>query len=182
MDSLKELLKGFDPETLLESLLPEMDTFVDFLQLALRLCVMVAPLVLLGMGLYLFLKPPAEANHLIGFRSYRAMASGNLTAADAALLLPDRATLAMVWRYLTVFGTPSVQESPVCLCRKIVRWGGRPLSLGQFLTCLDIFRDVGLLEITRQHKYLLICPTPGESKADLNQSQTMQRLLHAKES
>lgn len=75
MDSLKELLKGFDPETLLESLLPEMDTFVDFLQLALRLCVMVAPLVLLGMGLYLFLKPPAEANHLIGFRSYRAMAS-----------------------------------------------------------------------------------------------------------
>lgn len=75
MDSLKELLKGFDPESLLESLLPEMTDFVDFLQLALRLCVMVAPLVLLGLGLYLFLKPPAEANHLIGFRSYRAMAS-----------------------------------------------------------------------------------------------------------
>ena len=128
------------------------------------------------------IRPSCAAACSADVSGYQAMASGNLTAADAALLLPDRATLAMVWRYLTVFGTPSVQESPVCLCRKIVRWAGRPLSLGQFLTCLDIFRDVGLLEITRQHKYLLICPTPGESKADLNQSQTMQRLLHAKES
>ena len=128
------------------------------------------------------IRPSCTAACSSDVSGYRAMASGNLTAANAALLLPDRATLAMVWRYLTAFGTPSVQESPVCLCRKIVRWAGRPLSLGQFLTCLDIFRDVGLLEITRQHKYLLICPTPGESKADLNQSQTMQRLLHAKES
>lgn len=47
------------------------------------------------------------------------------------------------------------------------------------LTCLDIFRDVGLLTVQRQHKYGL---TPGEGKADLSRSQTMQRLLHAKES
>jgi len=70
----------------------------------------------------------------------------------------------------------------MCLCRKIVRWSGKPMSLGQMMTCLDIFRDVGLLTITRMHKYLSIRLTPGDSKADLNQSQTMQRLLRAKES
>ena len=75
MDALKELLKGFDPEKLLESLLPEMDAFLEFVQLVLRLSVMAAPLVLLGLGLYLFLKPPSEANYSVGFRSHRAMAS-----------------------------------------------------------------------------------------------------------
>ena len=56
------------------------------------------------------------------------------------------------------------------------------MSLGQLMTCLDIFRDVGLLEVTRQHKYLSIRLTPGSTKADLNTSQTMQQLLRAKES
>ena len=105
-----------------------------------------------------------------------------LTPAIAAALLPDRATLAMVWRYLAATGSDTISESPVCLCRKIVRWSGRPLSLGQLSTCLDIFRDVGLLEVNRLHKYVSIRLTPGSEKADLNESTTMQRLLRAKES
>lgn len=96
-------------------------------------------------------------------------------------MLPDRAMLAMVWRYLASVGT-DIQESPLCLCRKIVRWTGKPMSLGQLSICLDIFRDVGLLEITRLHKYISIRLTPGTQKADLTTSQTMQRLLRAKES
>ena len=92
----------------------------------------------------------------------------------------DRKMLALVWRYLDAANP--VQESPMCLCRKIVRWSGQPLNLGQMLTCLDIFRDVGLLTVQRQHKYVSIRLTPGEGKADLSRSQTMQRLLHAKES
>ena len=88
--------------------------------------------------------------------------------------------LALVWRYLAA--ADPVQESPMCLCRKIVRWSGCAMSLGQLLTCLDIFRDVGLLEIQRKHKYISIRLTPGDQKADLSRSQTMQRLLHAKES
>ena len=70
----------------------------------------------------------------------------------------------------------------MCLCRKIVRWSGNPLSLQQMLTCLDIFSDVGLLQTQRLHKYVTIRLTPGAEKADLTQSQTMQILLHAKES
>ena len=70
----------------------------------------------------------------------------------------------------------------MCLCRKIVRWSGRPLSLEQMLVCLDIFADVGLLRSQRRHKYIAIHLIPREQKADLNQSRTMQILLHAKES
>ncbi len=112
---------------------------------------------------------------------YRAMIAGRLTREIAAALLPERATLAMVWRYLAA-SAAEIEESPICLCRKIVRWTGKPLSLGQLMTCLDIFRDVGLLEATRIHKHLHIRLTPGDTKADLTASQTMQRLLQVKES
>ena len=112
---------------------------------------------------------------------YIALRENRLTAELAAALLPERSTLAMVWRYLAAFDRP-IHETPICLCRKIVRWSGVPLSLGHLLTCLDIFSDVGLLQTQRLHKYLTICLTPGSEKADLNRSRTMQILLHAKES
>lgn len=126
------------------------------------------------------IRPSCSAECLSDAAPYRDMQRGNLTSGEAAALLPDRKMLALVWRYLDAANP--VQESPMCLCRKIVRWSGQPLNLGQMLTCLDIFRDVGLLTVQRQHKYVSIRLTPGEGKADLSRSQTMQRLLHAKES
>ena len=113
--------------------------------------------------------------------AYRSLRNGTLTAADAAVLLPERSTLATVWRFLTAAGG-EVKLTPVCLCRKIVRRSGQPLSLGQLLVCLDIFADVGLLERQQQHKYLILRPLPQQDKADLTQSRTMQRLMAAKES
>ena len=112
---------------------------------------------------------------------YRAMQSGRLTAEIAEVLYPDRNVLATVWRYLAACGS-SIQEAPLCLCRKIVRWSGKPLSLGQMMICLDVFRDVGLLQSQRLHKYISIQLTPGPQKADLSESPTLQRLLQAKES
>ena len=112
---------------------------------------------------------------------YRQLRSGRIDAVLAAALCPDRQMLGMVWRYLAALGHP-LQESPMCLCRKIVRWSGMPMSLGQLLTCLDIFRDVGLLQSQRHHKYITIELTPGPGKVDLNTSATMQLLLRAKES
>ena len=131
---------------------------------------------------------------------YRTLQKGEPLSRENTACLPDRAMLAMVWRYLAGVGT-EIQESPLCLCRKIVRSTGvpmrletlltcldifhdvgKPLSLGQLSICLDIFRDVGLLEITRLHKSITIRLTPGTGKADLTTSQTMQRLLRAKES
>ena len=102
-----------------------------------------------------------------------------VSPASAEKLLPDRQTLGDVWRYLAASGQ-SVQENPICLCRKIVRRSGRPLSVGRLLTCLDIFADVGLLSLQRQHKYIRIDLNHTNGKADLNQSNTMQLLLQAK--
>ena len=112
---------------------------------------------------------------------YAGLRKGETTPAEAAQLLPDRNTLGTVWRYLAGAEAP-LREEPMCLCRKIVRWSGRSLTLGQLLTALDIFRDVGLLEIQKQRKTLTLIPTPGSNKADLNESKTMQTLLKAKES
>ena len=128
------------------------------------------------------IRPSCTASCSPDTGSYRALQRGQLTPEIAAELLPSRATLAMVWRYLAAAGSGQIQESPLCLCRKIVRWSNTPLSLGQLMTCLDIFRDVGLLEIQRMHKYITIRLTPGAGKADLNGSRTMQQLLQAKES
>ena len=112
---------------------------------------------------------------------YRALREDRLTSEDAASLLPDRPMLATVWRYLAHSAGP-IEESPICLCRKIVRWSDKPMNLGQMMTCLDIFQDVRLLRVTRRRKKLLIQLDDSGRKADLNDSQTLQRLTKAKES
>ena len=127
------------------------------------------------------IRPSCAAPCLPDATGYAALRAGTVSPAAAACLLPDRATLGTIWRYLAaVDGT--IREEPMCLCRKIVRWSGQPLSLGQLLTCLDIFRDVGLLETQRHRKHITIYLTPGTQKADLTESRTMQTLLKAKES
>ena len=113
-------------------------------------------------------------------QAYRRIWTDALDGATAERLLPDRNTLGLVWRYLAGQGK-ELEESPICLCRKIVRWSGCALDLGQLLTCLDIFADVGLLQTQRLHKYMKIRLIPATQKADLNTSRTMQRLLSAKE-
>ena len=113
---------------------------------------------------------------------YRRLVGGTLTPADAARLLPDRTVLAAVWRYLAGCGGSCIQETPACLCRKVVRKAGIPLHMGQLLVCLDIFADVGLLHIQHTAKYLIIHLTASGGKADLQQSRTLQLLLSAKES
>ena len=110
---------------------------------------------------------------------YRAMRSGRLTAEGAERLLPDRKIQGAVWRYIAA--EPSLKDTPCCLCRKIVRKYGIPISLGQMLTCLDMFADVGLLALERQNKYILVRPLPVTQKADLTKSETMQLLLRVKE-
>ena len=110
---------------------------------------------------------------------YRELQSGSLTRELAELLTPDRATLGLVWRYLA--GCSHVQESPMCLCRKIVRWSGKPLTLGKLLICLDIFADVELIRVQKLHKYLSIELLPCQVKADLTTSATMQKLMAAME-
>ena len=127
------------------------------------------------------IRPSCVAACTVDTAGYRALHSGSITAEAAAALLPDRTTLGMVWRYLAASPAP-IKETPMCLCRKIVRWSGLPLNLGQLLTCLDIFDDVKLLTMQQKRKYITIHLTATGGKADLSTSRTMQLLLQAKES
>ena len=111
---------------------------------------------------------------------YRALRENKQSPLLADWLLPDRAVLGTVWRYLSL--AQSHRESPICLLRKIVRWSGMPLSLEKLLVCLDIFCDVGLIRLQRLQKYVQIFVQNPQQKADLNESATMQRLLQMKES
>ena len=108
---------------------------------------------------------------------YRELQNGTISPASAENLLPDRATLALVWRYLA--GCGKLRETPMCLLRKIVRWSGKPLTLGKLLTCLDIFADVELIRVQRLRKYMTIELLPRSGKADLTTSKTMRVLTDA---
>ena len=71
IDSIKSLLDGFDPATLL----PDLTKVFDSLAPLCRIAVMIGPLVLLALGLsYLFLTPK-EANYYVGYRCYFGMGS-----------------------------------------------------------------------------------------------------------
>ncbi len=125
------------------------------------------------------IRPSCKAECSMDTAAYHALKKGAADAASAATLLPDRNTLGIVWRYLAAAEGGVLQETPPCLCRKLVRATNMPMNLGMFLTCLDIFADVGLIEIFRQHKYMTIRLIPTEGKADLSQSRTMQLLMQA---
>ena len=126
------------------------------------------------------IRPSCSAECSADTSGYRALLEDRITGEIARALYPERSTLGMIWRYLASSGD-TIQESPLCLCRKIVRWSGTPLNLGQLMTCLDIFRDVGLIQTHKLHKYISIQLTPGTGKADLTESPTLQRLMQMKE-
>ena len=109
---------------------------------------------------------------------YRQLQKGQLTSEIAEKLLPDRTELGLVWRYLAAQNP--VHETAECLLRKIVRWSGKPMQLGKLLTCLDIFTDVGLVQVEKLHKHLTVTLLPTAQKADLTTSKTMQTLLNVK--
>ena len=127
------------------------------------------------------IRPSCSAECSPELWGYNQVVQGGAIHKMAHMLAPDRVMLGDVWRYLASC-TGTIQESPMCLCRKIVRRSGRPMSLGQLMACLDIFRDVDLLQMERHHKYIAISLTNVSGKADLNRSKTMQLLLRLKES
>ena len=71
MEKLKSLLENLD----LTKIMPDLGTYLGKLELAARIAVMAAPLVLLGLGLWYFLAPPKEANYKVGYRCFWGMSS-----------------------------------------------------------------------------------------------------------
>ena len=71
IDSIKAIMDGFDPATLL----PELSEIFTTLPGICRLCVMIGPLVLLALGLAYLFFAPKEANWYFGYRCYYGMGS-----------------------------------------------------------------------------------------------------------
>ena len=71
MDDLLGLLQDFD----VANFLPEPDRFVRDLEGWTRVFVLAAPVTVLLLGLWYYYKPPKEANHRAGFRTYYSMGS-----------------------------------------------------------------------------------------------------------
>ena len=128
------------------------------------------------------IRPSCQFDCCCDCSNYRKLNTGTLSPQEASALLPDRATLGAVWRYLASCSASPIEETPDCLCRKIVRKARLPLSLEKMLVCLDIFADVKLLRMQRMKKKLVIQLSPAGEKADLQTSKTMQILLQVKES
>ena len=71
IDSIKEMMDGFDPA----ALLPQIDSIVDWVKLICRLAVMVGPIALVLAGLSYLLLAPKEANYYFGYRTAFGMGS-----------------------------------------------------------------------------------------------------------
>ena len=71
IDSIKEIMDGFDPA----ALLPDLTTLVGKVEFVTRIAVMVGPIVLLVLGVLYFFASPKEANYHFGYRCYFGMGS-----------------------------------------------------------------------------------------------------------
>ena len=71
IDSIKGLLDGFDPATLL----PDLSKVFDSLVPICRIAVLAGPVVVLLLGLSYLLLSPKEANYYLGYRCYFGMGS-----------------------------------------------------------------------------------------------------------
>ena len=71
IESIKALLDGFDPA----SLLPDLSKVFDSLAPVCRFAVLLGPVVLLILGLSYLILSPKEANHYLGYRCYFGMGS-----------------------------------------------------------------------------------------------------------
>ena len=71
VESMKALLDGFDPATLL----PDLSKVFGSLVPLCRIAVLIGPVVILLLGLSYLILSPKEANHYLGYRCYFGMGS-----------------------------------------------------------------------------------------------------------
>ncbi len=74
-EKLKELLGGLDIQTMLEKILPDLESLMAHIPTIARIVMLIGPFVILAMGLYYFLNAPQEANYRSGYRCHYGMGS-----------------------------------------------------------------------------------------------------------
>ena len=71
IESIKQIMDGFDPA----ALLPELDALFETVYAICRVAVLAGPVILLVLGLAYLLLSPREANYYFGYRCYYGMGS-----------------------------------------------------------------------------------------------------------
>ena len=125
----------------LGALLPDLSTFMGWIELILRVAVMAGPILLLGFGLVYLLAPPKEANYGLGYRFWWGMASleawtftqriaGMVWSALGAVLtivmalicsgFRDLNPMDMVWRAVYCLIAELVLVSAACIAINVV--------------------------------------------------------------
>ena len=97
--SIKEIMDGFDPA----SLLPELSEIFGSIATVCRWATLIGPVVLLVMGLAYLLLAPKEANHYFGYRCYYGMGSvqaWRFTQRFAGVVLGGSGLILTVWMFL----------------------------------------------------------------------------------
>ena len=92
-------------------------------------------------------------------------------------IVPRRQEFVALWRYLTA----EDREIPLtdtfdCLSRKVARSAGLPCSLLRTRICLDVFRELGLLEMTCHRNYVEISVHADSGRVDLEKSRILAQL------
>lgn len=71
LDTIKGLMDGLDPA----ALLPDIQKMIHYISIICRWSVLIAPVLLLAMGIGYLLLAPREANHYFGYKTYFGMGS-----------------------------------------------------------------------------------------------------------
>ena len=141
IENIKQLMDGLD----IAQLLPDIMTIMNGLMWLARISLLVAPLVVLGLGVYYFLLSPKEANYTAGYRCYWGMGSEEAWRFTQKLagVLWILAGLTMIlgvvllsYRFPAMEPTDVMWKVIVCLAMQ----GGMVLILRVFVYVVTMFR------------------------------------------
>ncbi|HIY17358.1 MAG TPA: single-stranded-DNA-specific exonuclease RecJ [Candidatus Intestinimonas stercorigallinarum] len=106
-----------------------------------------------------------------------------LTAREAAALIPSRAEFVAVWRYLSGHARLGrVEDTARRLARGVSRTYGIKETLMRTMVCLEVLDEHGLIRVERSTDHLRIDLCEVEGKVDLEDSVLMKRLRRLSQS
>lgn len=138
IDSIKEIMDGFDPA----SILPDINNIVGITNQIARWSILIAPAILILLGIGYLLLAPREANHYFGYKTYFGMGSvrawrftqrlaGAILGGTGAILM--LVMFAISGRLLTMDAMDAVWKAISCLI-----WEGAAALIAMFLINLIV--------------------------------------------
>lgn len=124
------------------------------------------------------IRPAAVTAWYAGERAlYERCAAGQLSAAEAGRLLPERPDFVALWRYLLANARGGcLQDDCDHLSRSVSARAGTAEQPARTQLCLDVFAERGLIALRRAGRRVQITLTSDGTKVDLERSEIIIRL------